>query len=92
MIMRSTVPGSLITYPCDFPIKVMGRARDDFALVIGELVQRFDPLFDAGSIAVRASAGGRYLGLTLTVHVRSREELDALYRALHGHEMVSVVL
>ena len=22
---------SLITYPCDFPIKVMGRAHDDFA-------------------------------------------------------------
>ncbi|MGE4451455.1 DUF493 family protein [Castellaniella sp.] len=83
---------SLITYPCDFPIKVMGRAHDDFARVMAEVALGFDPGFDPSSIEIRPSASGNYLGLTLTVRVVSREQLDALYRALHGHEMVSVVL
>lgn len=83
---------SLIVYPCDFPIKVMGRAHDDFARAMAEVALGFDPTFDPASIEIRPSASGNYLGLTLTVHVTSREQLDDLYRALHGHEMVSVVL
>ena len=83
---------SLITYPCDFPIKVMGRAHDDFARAMAEVAQRFDPAFDAATIEIRPSGSGNYLGLTLTVRVTSREQLDDLYRALHGHDLVSVVL
>lgn len=83
---------SLITYPCDFPIKVMGRAHDGFMAAMAEVAQGFDPGFDPLSIEVRPSRSGNYLGLTLTVRVHSREQLDALYRALHGHVMVSVVL
>ncbi|CAM5192609.1 hypothetical protein CDEF62S_02910 [Castellaniella defragrans] len=83
---------SLIVYPCDFPIKVMGLARDDFPATIARVVRGFDPGFDAATIAVRPSSGGKYLGLTLTVRAHSRAQLDDLYRALHGHEMVSVVL
>lgn len=83
---------SLIEYPCDFPIKVMGRAREDFVRVMAELVRTFDPGFDPDTIQIRPSGRGNYVGLTLTVRVESREQLDALYRALHGHEMVSVVL
>ncbi|WP_345796705.1 DUF493 family protein [Castellaniella sp. MT123] len=83
---------SLIVYPCDFPIKVMGRAHDDFLSTMAEIVRGFDPAFDSASIEVRPSSSGNYVGLTLIVRVTSREQLDALYRALHGHEMVSVVL
>jgi putative lipoic acid-binding regulatory protein len=83
---------SLIQYPCDFPIKVMGRAVDAFLPAMAALVRGFDPEFDPATIEVRPSASGNYLGLTLTVRVHSREQLDDLYRALHGHELVSVVL
>lgn len=83
---------SLIVYPCNFPIKVMGRAHDDFARAMTDVVRAFDPGFDPATIEVRPSGRGNYVGLTLTVRVESREQLDALYRALHGHEMVSVVL
>lgn len=86
-------PGeSLITYPCDFPIKVMGRAQAGFRDAMATLARGFDPGFDPDSIEERPSSSGNYLGLTLTVHVHSREQLDALYRSLHGHPMVSVVL
>ena len=83
---------SLITYPCDFPIKVMGKAHPDFAQTLTGLVLQFDPDFDPATVEMRPSKGGKYLGLTFTIRATSRAQLDALYRALHAHAMVSVVL
>ncbi len=83
---------SLIEYPSDFPIKVMGRTRPDFAQTLTDIVLQFDPRFNPATIEMRPSKGGNYLSLTFTVRATSREQLDDLYRALHGHHMVSIVL
>jgi len=83
---------SLITYPCQFPIKVMGLAVDGFIPAMSGIARRFDPTFDGRTIEQRPSSGGKYMGLTLTVRVESREQLDNLYRTLTGHPMVKVVL
>ncbi|MDA0227273.1 MAG: DUF493 family protein [Proteobacteria bacterium] len=83
---------SLISYPCDFPIKVMGPSSDDLLPAVLHVAQRIDAKLRAEDIAVRPSRAGNYLGLTLTVHVRSREELDELYRTLSTHPLVRVVL
>ncbi|HEY9281139.1 MAG TPA: DUF493 family protein [Eoetvoesiella sp.] len=83
---------SLIEYPSDFPIKVMGKSHPDFAQVITELVLQFDPQLDPAAVEMRPSKSGNYLGLTFIVHATSREQLDSLYSALHGHPMVSIVL
>ena len=89
--MAST-PDSLIEYPCDFPIKVMGAMHDDFAQTIVELVLEYDATFDAGKVEMRPSTKGSYLGLTVTVRATSREQLDNLYRALTAHPMVKIVM
>ncbi|OZI62949.1 YbeD family protein [Bordetella genomosp. 11] len=83
---------SLIEYPSDFPIKVMGKRHPDFAQVLTEVVLQFDPGFDPATVEMRPSKGGNYIGLTFTVRATSREQLDGLYRALHGHPLVAVVL
>ncbi len=83
---------SLIEYPSDFPIKVMGKAHPEFAQLLTEVVLQFDPGFDPATVEMRPSKGGNYIGLTFTVRATSREQLDELYRALHGHHLVSVVL
>ncbi|HTK00996.1 MAG TPA: YbeD family protein [Bordetella sp.] len=83
---------SLIEYPSDFPIKVMGKQHPGFAQALTEVVLQFDPGFDPATVEMRPSKGGNYIGLTFTVRATSREQLDELYRALHGHPMVSVVL
>ncbi|RZT38689.1 HP0495 family protein [Cupriavidus agavae] len=83
---------SLIEYPSDFPIKVMGAMQDGFAEAIVTLIQEFDPNFHAGKMEMRPSRNGNYLGLTVTVWVTSREQLDELYRTLTAHPMVKVVL
>jgi uncharacterized protein len=83
---------TLIEYPCAFPIKVLGAKVDGFVTAITQLARQFDPAFDAASIELRDSKGGKYLGITLTITATSREQLDDLYRALSSHPMVKVVL
>jgi uncharacterized protein len=83
---------SLIQYPSDFPIKVMGLQVDGLVDALAAVARQFDPGFDARRIETRVSSGGKYLGVTLTVTATSREQLDALYRALTSHPMVKVVL
>lgn len=83
---------TLIEFPCDFPIKVMGETRDDFAETIIALVRGHLPDFDASRVELRGSSGGRYISLTCTVYVTSKPQLDDLYRALTAHPMVRVVL
>ena len=83
---------SLIEYPCHFPIKVMGANVDGYISAITHVVRSFDPEFDAATIEQRPSKAGNYLGLTLTIYVTSREQLDELYRTLTTHPMVKIVL
>ncbi len=83
---------SLLNFPLDFPIKIMGRRVDGFAQAMADLVRAHVPEFDPATMEFRNSAQGNYLGLTVTVRVDSREQLDGIYRALTGHPMVKLVL
>jgi putative lipoic acid-binding regulatory protein len=83
---------SLIEYPSQFPIKVMGAHVDGFVEAIAHVARQFDPGFDATTIEQRPSKGGNYLGLTITITATSREQLDEIYRTLTTHPMVKVVL
>lgn len=85
-------PDTLIEYPSDFPIKIMGVMQDAFAQTMVEVVTLHDPSFHAGRMEMRPSSKGTYLSLTITVRATSREQLDNLYRALSSHPMVKVVL
>ena len=83
---------SLIEYPCDFPIKIMGKSQPGFAQAILEVVTKHDPAFVAATMEMRASKNARYVSLTCTVYATSRVQLDALYQELCDHPMVVMVL
>ncbi|WP_043284137.1 DUF493 family protein [Paraburkholderia oxyphila] len=83
---------SLIEFPCDFPIKVMGKTHPEFQDTIVAVLREFDGTFDAATIESRPSSGGNYTGLTVTVRTTSQAHLDDIYRALTGHPMVKIVL
>lgn len=83
---------SLLQFPCDFPIKIMGHRQDGFAQAVLEVVLRHAPDFDAAGMEMRPSAKGNYMSLTCTVRAVSRAQLDALYSELTAHPLVKVVL
>ncbi len=83
---------SLLEFPCDFPLKIMGAANAGFAQAIVEVVLQHAPEFDPASVEMRPSKAGNYLSLTCTVRATSQAQLDALYLELTAHPMVKVVL
>lgn len=83
---------SLIEYPSQFPIKVLGANVEGFAEAIVAIARRFDPAFDVATLERRPSAAGKYLGLTVTITATSREQLDELYRTLSTHPLVKYTL
>jgi len=91
-MITDTPTDSLIDYPCEFPIKVIGKSQKGFAQAVAEVVVRHDPGFDAATMQMRSSSGTRYISLTCTVNATSREQLDALYQELCDHPMVVMVL
>ncbi|NLR75287.1 MULTISPECIES: HP0495 family protein [Leeia] len=88
----SNTEDTLLTFPCAFPLKIMGVRQDDFAQTIVAVVLQHAPDFDASTVEMRASSSGNYLSLTCTVNATSKAQLDDLYRALSSHPLVKVVL
>ncbi|WP_292975058.1 DUF493 domain-containing protein [Nitrosomonas sp.] len=83
---------SLIKYPCDFPIKIMGKSQQGFTQSVLEIVKIHAPDFDDATLEVRTSRSGTYMSLTCTIRATSREQLDSIYQALHSHPMVTMLL
>lgn len=93
--MTAGTPGpdqSLIEYPCDFPLKILGNTQPGFAQAILGVVKQHAPDFDDASLTMKTSKKGKYLSVTCVIRATSREQLDALYQALCDHPMVVMVL
>jgi uncharacterized protein len=84
--------GSLLAFPCDFPIKVMGRKEAGFAQKVMEIVLRHAPDFDPATMAMRPSRQGTYLSVTCVIRAVSRAQLDALYQELCDEPSVVMAL
>lgn len=83
---------TLFQFPCEFPLKVMGRRSDDFRSIVIGIVQKHAGTIEPSMIEERPSKDGSYLSVTCTFQAQSREQLDALYRELTACERVLVVL
>jgi putative lipoic acid-binding regulatory protein len=83
---------TLLRFPTDFPIKIMGERRDEFAQTMVDIVLRHAPDFRPETVEMRVSSSGTYLSLTCTVRATSKAQLDALYREVTAHPWVKMVL
>jgi len=83
---------SLIEYPCDFPVKIMGKAQENFVSTVCTIVKNHASDFNDSSIEIRTSKNGGYLSITCTIIATSRSQLSALYQELFDHPMVAMVL
>jgi hypothetical protein len=88
------MPGSdtLLEFPCQFPIKVMGLAGPDFDTVVVEIVRRHVTDLDDSAVRVKPSREGKYIALTITFEAQSKTQLDGLYMELSAHERILMVL
>ena len=86
------VDETLFQFPCDFPVKVMGLAADDFDSLVVSLVRKHSPDLGEGAVHTRLSNGGRYMAVTVTIQAQSKAQLDNIYRELTAESRVLVAL
>ncbi|MEW8505676.1 MAG: DUF493 domain-containing protein [Candidatus Thiodiazotropha sp.] len=83
---------TLLEFPCDFPIKVMGKAEPGFEAMIVELVSRHTEELHETAVNSRFSKGGKWISVTITLRAQSKAQLDAIYHDLSAHEKVVMAL
>ncbi len=81
-----------LTFPCQFPIKAIGKARSDLDAIVFGLVRHHVPDLGEGAIRSRHSRDGNYTSITVTIQATSQEQLDAIYISLSGSEHLTMVL
>jgi uncharacterized protein len=82
----------LLTFPCDFPMKVLGRTGEEFRTNARAIVERHMGAIDPANVTERLSRDGNYLAITYNLTPQSREQLDALYRELSASDSIVMVL
>ena len=82
----------VIEFPCDFPIKVMGYAQENFDALVVDIVRRYVSDLNEGAVSTRASREGKYLSVTVIIKATSRAQLDNIYRDLTSSEHVLMAL
>ncbi len=83
---------TLLEFPCQFPIKAMGKNHDDFEAQVVSLVRKHCPELSEGAVKCNDSKGGKYLSVTVTITATSREQLDNIYLDLTACEQVMMAL
>lgn len=83
---------TIIEFPCEFPVKVMGRAAPDFVLRVAGIVREHVPELRDADIDTAASRRGNYVSVTVTFTARSQHQLDQVYLALNADEQVLMTL
>ena len=66
----------VLAFPCEFPIKIMGKTQAGFAQAVIEVVRRHALDFDPATLEMRPSREGKYLSLTCTIRAVSRESVN----------------
>jgi putative lipoic acid-binding regulatory protein len=82
----------LLSFPCEFPIKMMGRDVPEFRQAALAVVERHAGHVEEDAVRVAASSNGNFLSITVTITATSREQLDNIYRDLTDDEQILVAL
>ncbi|TAL46779.1 MAG: DUF493 domain-containing protein [Methylovulum sp.] len=83
---------TLFEFPCQFPIKAMGKIDIELDILVIEIIRRHAPDVDHQSVKTRPSKDGNYLAVTVTIEATSKRQLDAIYQDLTDHPHVLVAL
>ncbi|MEJ2393519.1 MAG: DUF493 domain-containing protein [Candidatus Thiodiazotropha sp.] len=88
----SETEDTLLEFPCDYLLKVMGRAEPGFDSLVVELVRKHVPDLREAAVSTRPSKGGKWISVSVTLRAESKSQLDAIYLDLTAHEKVVMAL
>ncbi len=82
----------LLDFPCDFPIKMMGREQPEFRDAAVALIERHTGKIRSDAIRTALSRNGNFLSVTIMIKAQSQQQLDDIYSDLTEHEEILVAL
>jgi len=83
---------TLFEFPCQFPIKAMGKNSADFDATVVGIVRKHADDISEGAVKIRPSKGDKFLSVTVTIEASSKQQLDAIYQDLNDCSDVIMVL
>lgn len=83
---------TLLEFPCNFSVKVMGLNEPDFDGLIFELVNQHCDALGEGALTSKVSKNGKYMSVTVTITATSKQQLDNIYYQLSDHSRVLMAL
>lgn len=83
---------TLLEFPCEFPIKLMGRDTPSFRSTMRALVEKHAGRLSDDAIQFSLSRNGHFVSVTITVEAQSQRQLDAIYRDATDHTDVLMAL
>jgi putative lipoic acid-binding regulatory protein len=83
---------SPLKFPCQFPIKAMGKANCELDIIVVEIVRKHAPDLTEAAVYTRDSSAGNYVSVTVRVTATSRQQLDAIYQDLVDCEAVIMAI
>lgn len=86
------MPPPKVEFPCDYPIRVVGDAAEDFVAAVSDVIERHAPGFDPGSIKLSDSRNGRFQSIRVVIHATGETQLRELFEDLKATGRVHMVL
>ena len=83
---------SPLKFPCEFPIKAMGKTDCELDIIVVEIVRKHVPDLTEAAVYTRDSSAGNYVSVTVRVNATSRKQLDAIYQDLVDCEAVIMAI
>lgn len=83
---------SVLEFPTDYPIKIIGRPSDEFRARVHAVVLRHAPALEAERVSERLSGNGNFLSISYLLLAESREQIEALTAELRVCDGVMMLL
>lgn len=83
---------TLFEFPCEFPVKAMGKTCPELEIAVIEIMNRHVPDLGEGALKMRPSSKGTYTAITITIQAQSKQQLDFIYIELTACEYIAYAL
>lgn len=81
-----------ISFPCRYPVKVMGEAHASFHAEVRAVFERHAPGVGDEHISLRPSTKGKYVAITVVIEATGKQQLEMLFADLKTLAAVKLVL
>ena len=89
---NSTDEDTLFEFPCEFPIKAMGKRGEELEAAVMDIIFRHVPELGEGAVSMNESKGGKFTSITVTITAQSKGHVDGIYYELTACEHVLFAL